>query len=287
MSVSPPPLYSRRELVRWTRYILREHGIRPREKLGQSFLVEPRVIREIGYWLSKLGIQRSMKIIEIGPGLGVITYYILGRRLNVVGIELDHRLVTVLHRILGGNIFFTLIHGDALHIPFLGEVVVSNVPFYISSELLVKIARENNVAGAILILQKDVVNRIAARPGTRDYGRLSVLLQLLFDIRPGGVYGRKCFYPEPDVDARVVVLVRRNMYTGIHSVIENLTRLVFTERRKKALTVISRKTGLDKKVLLNLGINEDTRVYQISPSTFLDIALKLSQEVGCSNGGAR
>ncbi len=267
-----PPIHSRRRLFEWTRSFLRDYDIYPRDRLSQSFLVNPRLLDEIGYWMDRLGVRVDEAVYEIGAGLGVITYYLVTRGYRVYAIEIDHRLTSLLAVLFRGYIGVVVVNADALEIPFTSSTIVSNTPFHISSDLLLKIARSNNVYRSILVLQRDVVQRIIAKPGTRDYGRLSIILQEIFDIEPGGVYPPSSFYPRPRVSAQVVVLVRRKRYNMIHYRLEEITRVLFTERRKKALKVICRKLGLDREFVRRLGVDEETRVYQLPPSLFIELA---------------
>lgn len=272
MSKEYPPIYSKRKLIQWTKLFLRKYNIRPKEWLSQSFLINPKMLHEIGYWLKKLLVKRDDTICEIGSGTGVITYYLVSNQYKVLAIEIDSKLVNAVYKVLGGLGRLVLINADALEIPFNCSIVVSNTPFHISSQLLLKIARSNNVLKAILVFQKDVVERIVAKPGTREYGRLSIIIQEIFDFREGSIYSSSSFYPRPKVSAQLIVLIRRNRYGVLHYRLEEITKILFSERRKKALTVISRKLGLSRSVARELGVDEKARIYQLSPKVFVRIA---------------
>jgi len=272
MSVEHPPIYSRKRLFLWTKSFLRKYNIRPKDGLSQSFIINPKMLYEIGYWLEKLSVSKNETIYEIGSGIGTITYYLVTREYKVLAIEVDSKLANASYEIFKRFKSVTLINADALEIPFNCNTIVSNTPFHISSQLLLKIARSNRVSKAILVFQKDVVERIVAKPGTKEYGRLSIIMQLIFELKLGSIYSPSSFYPKPKVSAQLIVLVRKNEYGLLHYKLEEITRILFTERRKKALSVISRKLGLSESVIREFGIDDKVRIYQLSPEVFVKIA---------------
>lgn len=272
MSVEYPPIYSRKGLFQWTKSFLRKYNIKPKDRLSQSFLINPKMLYEIGYWLEKLSVNRNETICEIGSGIGIITYYLVMNEYKVLAIDIDSKLVNASYKLFKRFKRVVLINADALEIPFNCNTIVSNTPFHISSQLLLKIARSNNVSRAILVFQKDVVERIVAKPGTKEYGRLSIIMQQVFDLKRGSIYSPSSFYPKPKVSTQLIVLVRKNEYGLLHYKLEEITRVLFTERRKKALSVISRKLGLSKSAIKELGIDDKVRVYQLSPEIFVKIA---------------
>lgn len=272
--INPPPLSSRRELLKWTIELLKEFSIRPRKKLSQNFVVEPRVVRDI---LSRT--PDNTRAIEIGTGLGVISYFLSRRRAYTIHYEVDERLGLAAELFLGK--LGTLVVSDALLHEWNMETIVSNAPYHITSDIIIKTCRSNSVERAVFVFQKDVVDRLLAKPGTREYGRITVLTNLLFDIEPGPVYPRSYFYPEPEVNSRLVVFMRKRPYDELFSVLEDVTRRLFHKRRKKAIKVIRDELGLHElKMLKELGIDELTRVYELSPSVILRLAEIVREQYG-------
>ncbi len=271
--LEPPPLTSRKKLLKWTISVLRKYGIRPRKKLSQSFVVDPLLIREVIGLAKKYCSRRT--IVEIGCGLGALTYYLAkdtsGR---VLGIEVDNKFFSVLKDLLNGSKNILLIHGDGLKTSIYGsKCIVSNTPYHISSDLIVSIARDNFVEKAVLVLQKEVVDRLLARPGSKSYGRLTVLVQSLFRVYSGGVYSPASFHPSPEVYSRVVVLERISSYSSVHEVLEEVTRVLFSMRRRRAYTVLSKKLCIEESVLASiLGDSIDRRVYELEPRVLMEIA---------------
>ncbi len=235
---SPPPLDSRRSLLRWTLNVLRLHGIRPSKRLSQSFVVEPSLIREVVDWVEEAG---PRAVVEIGAGLGTLTYYIALRAPRVYAVEVDPRLARVVEEVTRdlGNV--EVVVADALEHPLgMGDVAVSNAPYHITGPLIARVLRENSFKKAALLLQAEVASKILATPGSPEYGRLTVFVNYLARPVPGGVYHPSCFYPRPRVYSRLVYLERRRDYDERARVFEELARCLFNQINKMARKIARR-----------------------------------------------
>ena len=266
VTIDKPPLSSRRKLLHWTRDVLRKYGVRVKKKLSQSFVVDPTLVHDILGCASRY--CRSGCVEEIGSGLGVLTYYLSTRCCRVVAIEIDPLLSTISKEVASAP-HVVVVNADALSIPRCCKLVVSNTPYHVSSDIIVSIARENIVEKAVLVLQKEVVERLLARPGSREYGRLTVLVNTLFRLEAGRVYPPKTFYPEPEVYSRLIVFNRVREYSRLHARLEEVTRRLFSMRRKRVSTVVHRIYKLDTCALERLGIDSSKRVYQLCPEEFM------------------
>lgn len=251
-----------------------KYGIKPKDRYSQSFVVNPSLVLDIINELKSNVCKKS--VIEIGSGLGTITYY-LSLEKRVVAIEIDEKLAFVTRSIVEKK-NCVVVNADALQVDFSVECVVSNTPYHISSDLLVKIARENRVRKAVLVLQKEVVDRLTARPGTKNYGRLTILINLLFDVVKKKIYPPSYFYPRPQVYSQLIILERKRKYNNDIATLEEITRLVFSERRKKALRVLEKKLGLKTDELKNVGIDDSRRVYQLEPRVLMSIVELVKQK---------
>ncbi len=271
-AIDAPPLNSRTHLYKWTKRVLKAYNLRPRESMGQSFLINPKVARDFIAELRTHGVKPGELICEVGSGLGVITYALLSEKYRVLAIELDEKLAELTGLVTAGNPRAVVVNADALDLKYLCRVIVSNAPYYISSDLLIKVARESSVELALIVLQKEVVDRVCAKPSTREYGRLSIIIQLLFNAKPGAFYSPSDFYPRPKVVSRLLVLERKNPYTEIYRRVEELTRALFNERRKKAVKVIEKNLGLRRDDVESLGLSSEARVYQLPPQVFIELA---------------
>jgi 16S rRNA (adenine1518-N6/adenine1519-N6)-dimethyltransferase len=260
---------SRHGLTTWTKKILRENGFKPRKKLGQNFVVDPLLLREV-----VSNVDDGSDAIEVGCGIGTLSISLIEKTRLLLCIEIDERLCSIAKYIVEDARFIVL-NADALKTPFTRKILVSNVPYYITSDLLVKIARENTVEKAVLTLQREVAGRLVAKPGSEQYGRLTVLASIVFNIKLGNAYPPSSFYPKPEVSHRLVVLTRKRVYSEEVRALEEVTRLFFSQRRR-----------LFEKVLGELGIGlgelgsiasrlTGRRIYMIDPDSWLQLAIEL------------
>lgn len=255
-----PPLSSRTNLLKWTKNILSTYGIRPLRRLSQNFVIEPKIIIDI---LDAVGKNNNV-IIEIGAGLGTLTYHLAQYNKYVVAVEIDKRLEKVLSDLLPWNTDIVL--GDGLeHIIELYEgVIVSNLPYHITSPLIIKMLR-SKASKMVLLTQKEVALRLIAKPGSRDYGRLTIITQYIANVKLISVYSPDCFYPRPDVASALVVFKRKRMWDEKADLIENLTRCLFSEKNKLVLKVLKKCIGyvpieleknLEGKRVRDLSVND-------------------------------
>jgi len=220
------PLESTRSfLLSWTKTILRKHGVKPRRRFSQNFVVDPLLLREVTGYL-----ESEDYVLEVGCGLGTLSMALLSKTRRLLCIELDPRLCSIARDVVGKSEFI-VVNGDALKTPFTSRTLVSNLPYHITSELLVKTARENTVEKVVLTIQREVAERLTAPPGSKQYGRITILVSLLFNVKLGGVYPPSSFYPKPEVSHQVIVLTRKRRYTDEVRVVEDVTR-VFSLRGK-------------------------------------------------------
>lgn len=197
--------------IREVRALLGRHGFHFSKSLGQNFLVAgwvPRDIAEAG------GGDQSCGVLEIGPGIGCLTRELCQRCAKVVSVELDPALPPVLAETMAGVDNFTLISGDVLkldlpaladeHFRGLTPLVCANLPYNVASPILKVLVEARRFRTITVMVQREVALRLAARPGTGDYGVLSVFMQyhtrpeILFDVPP------ECFLPAPKVTSSVI-----------------------------------------------------------------------------------
>ncbi len=182
--------------------------MRPRKSWGQHFLVDYNIQRKI---LDLARIQPKDRVVEIGTGYGILTKGLLERGADVIGIELDRHLVQLLREEIPAASLLHLIEGDALRFPY-QEVqgpykVVANLPYYIATPLLFRLldARQH-ILLMVLMLQKEVADRMVASVGDKSYGALSVIVQFYADVQVAFPVLRSCFRPRPGIDSCVVTV---------------------------------------------------------------------------------
>jgi 16S rRNA (adenine1518-N6/adenine1519-N6)-dimethyltransferase len=190
-----------------TRAALEQLGLRPSRSLGQSFLVDQNIALLI---VSAAGLTLNDTVLEIGPGLGALTELMVERAGRVVAVEKDARLCEFLHGRFGRRRKLQLVHADALAVDlaaFAPFKVVANLPYAVSTPLLMRLV-ESPARPRLMVLtvQREVGDRLAARPGTKDYGALTLFTQLYYEARRAHVVAPGCFWPAPEVESAVMVL---------------------------------------------------------------------------------
>ena len=264
--------------------ILREHDLRPRKRLGQSFLSDPNILRKI---VGISGIERSDTVVEIGAGLGILTALIAGEARRVIALEVDRFLVPILRDELRdcGNV--DIVQADVLAYDFAAArppgrsekvKVIGNIPYNISSQIVLRLLQYRDVvSSAILMFQKEVAERLTAMPGTKAYGILSVLIGLYTDSDIRMSVSPSCFYPEPKVTSSVLRMSFRErplVDTGSDAFFRTVVRAAFSRRRKtllnnlKASPAIALPGGGIEEVLEALGIDAKRRAETLSASEF-------------------
>ncbi|MEM6512085.1 MAG: 16S rRNA (adenine(1518)-N(6)/adenine(1519)-N(6))-dimethyltransferase RsmA [Pseudomonadota bacterium] len=254
-------------------------GHRPRKRFGQHFLVDPGVIHAI---VDAIRPGAGDTLIEIGPGPGAITEPLARRAGALHLVELDRDLAAALRGAFADADSVHVHEADALNfdIAVAPRVrVVGNLPYNISTPLLFHLLEQReHIIDMHFMLQKEVVDRMAATPGSKTYGRLSVMLgchllvEPLFDVAP------ECFDPPPEVMSSVVRLIPRPEALSIVDP-AHLSRLVaaaFAQRRKTIRNALSELAGSDE--LANAGIDPSVRAEQISVESFIALSNKLSQK---------
>ena len=194
-----------------TQELIRKYNFKFSKSLGQNFLIDESVLTDI---VEGAEVNDEDLVIETGPGVGSLTAKLLCKAKKVVSIELDNDLIPILSQELGDNPNFTLIHNDALKVDF-NEIIgdeqsvklVANLPYYVTTPIIVKLLKEKyNFKSLTIMIQKEVAERMAAEPGNKDYGALSLLVQYYCNTKIVRRVAPSCFIPRPKVDSIVIRL---------------------------------------------------------------------------------
>ena len=267
--------------------ILQRHGFRFSKALGQNFLVNPTVCPRMA---QACGAGKGVGVLEIGPGIGVLTRELAAAAEKVTSIELDARLLPVLKETLAEFPNVSIIHGDVMKLD-LGElirqefpgmkiVVCANLPYYITSPVIMRLLEEDLPIDALTVMvQKEAAVRICAQPGTRECGAVSVAVQyysepeILFSVSRGS------FLPSPNVDSAVIRLRLRPDREKNPQKRGNFFRVVracFGQRRKTVLNSFSAGLSISKSetalLLQSAGIPENARAEQLTMEQFSNLA---------------
>ena len=196
------------------RILLGAHNIRPKKQLGQNFIIDPAFTKMI---VNRSGILPEDVVLEIGAGLGALTIPLARKAKKVFAVERDQQIIDILKReILASGLSNTVIIEKNIltfDIEVLAEnigrkiVVMGNLPYNISSQILVQLIKSRKVVSrAILMFQKELAQRISAQPNCKDYGRLTVMLRYCSDIKKLADAKAALFYPKPKVDSEILEL---------------------------------------------------------------------------------
>jgi 16S rRNA (adenine1518-N6/adenine1519-N6)-dimethyltransferase len=239
-------------------------GISPKRALGQNFLINPTVIERILFAVKSC---KAAHIVEIGPGLGALTEGLRVMVPSVQLIELDREFAKS-WRDQGLSVF----EGDALQLDWeglelpLGTVLVSNLPYQISARITIdRSVKPDSIRHMVLMFQKEVAERITGKPGSKDYGFLSVVAQQAWKVEKVVDANAASFYPAPRVSSRVL------KFTRIKPLPEDFVEFVkraFENRRK---LMLKNFPGLEPEFLLQLGewgLGEKVRAEELSPDQF-------------------
>lgn len=215
--------------------VIRKYKISACRKLGQNFLINDSICSRIA---ALADITPDDKLLEVGPGLGSLTRFLLKYPFHSLTlVEKDQRFLNILleeYPELQNKINIRLLYQDALKFQISGvNKIVSNLPYNIGTELLISWLEQENLPNKmVLMLQKEVVMRITAKEGTKDYGRLSIITQSLYNCKKEFDISPACFTPAPAVTSSVISLVKKENVNIDIGKLSSITRCLFSNRRK-------------------------------------------------------
>lgn len=242
------------------RDLLRTYEVFPKKKLGQNFLVDRNILAKIA---DSCDINDQDYLLEIGPGLGVLTQELAQRAYGVLAVELDYRLKPVLTCLAGETDNIKLIFNDILKLDIEAEMdrafqgqgfdaykVCANIPYNITTPIIFKLL-ENcpRMTSATLMMQKEVGERLVAAPGGKNYGRLTVMADYYAHPELIMHISRNCYYPRPEVDSVVIKLTRSSQPIArvcSESAFRDFVAASFQKRRKTILNIASEFFGTNK-----------------------------------------
>lgn len=197
-----------------TQHILNRFKLRADKKLGQNFLIDENVVRQI---VAAAELSEADTVLEVGPGIGTLTQGLAESKARVVAVELDTRLLPVLATTLNGYDNVRVVHGDILKVNIMEEVgapsfkVCANLPYYITTPIIFALLEKRlPMERLVAMVQKEVAERMAAQPGGKEYGALSVAIQYYTEPEIAFIVPPTSFIPAPAVDSAVIVCKRRS-----------------------------------------------------------------------------
>lgn len=245
----------------------------PRKRFGQNFLQDQAIIHKI---IECINPQKDIKIVEIGPGLAALTEPLINKVGHIDVVELDRDIITHLTKKFTAQ-QITIHNGDALKADFSFNNtpirVVGNLPYNISTPILFYLSQFSNIKNMVFMLQKEVVERICAKPNSSDYGKLTIMLQYKFKCRYLLDVPPESFYPAPKVDSAIVSLTPRTDYDFSQVNEEQLNIVVskaFNQRRK---TISNSLKGLiTTEQLASIGIDLKSRAENVTIEQYIQLS---------------
>ena len=274
-----------------TKAVLERHGFTFKKSFGQNFLTDTNILQKI---VDTAEIDDQVNVIEIGPGIGALTEFLAERAAEVMAFEIDHRLVPILADTLRDFDNVTVVNEDILKVdlaqhiqnfknPDLPIKVVANLPYYITTPILMHLIESGiPFSEFVVMMQKEVADRISAQPNTKAYGSLSIAVQYYMTAKVAFIVPRTVFVPAPNVDSAILKMVRRPepaVAVEDESFFFKISKASFTHRRK---TLWNNLTGYfgkteevkDKltKALNQAGLSPSVRGEALSLEEFASLA---------------
>lgn len=257
----------------WIAQTMKEESLNFRKRFGQNFLIDDNALDRI---VDSLELEEGSNVLEIGPGLGALTERLVDKDINLIAVEIDRDLASILERDFKEE-NFQLIVEDVLKLELsqLPEplIVLGNLPYYITSAIIMLFLESDlEIEHLVFMMQKEVADRLLAEPGSKDYGILSLITQLygrvekLFDV------GKNCFMPAPKVESTVVRIRPRNEEVNPRTI--EIIKAAFSLRRKTLLNSLA--TSFEKEeirlALEKSKISPSIRAENLSLEDFLRIS---------------
>ena len=255
-----------------------------KKSLGQNFLKDKNVLMKI---IDAIDVKEDDLVIEIGPGQGALTKYLKLYHANLICYEVDTRVRKYLDKFQDNKT--NIIYEDFMKRYFLLDIakvkhnklyVIANLPYYITSPIIEKIIESKaNVSGMVFMVQKEVADRFGAKPGSKDYGYMTVYLNYFYDVEKLFFVDRKCFDPVPNVDSAVIRFTKKEEKPEVKNeeLFFRLIKEAFHMKRKNIRNNL-RSYDLEKieKILTKYDLTLQDRAENISLNCFVDIANELS-----------
>lgn len=269
------------------------HGFKFSKSLGQNFLTDKNIIDEI---VDGADIGPDDLVIEIGPGIGVITYEAAQLARNVIAVEIDKSLLPILEETLGEFDNVRVINEDILKLD-LNEVIeeenaqnvkiMGNLPYYITTPIIMKILEDGVKADSITIMmQKEVADRIKAGPGNKIYGALSVAVQYYCTVDKVANVPRSVFVPQPNVDSIVLRLnIRKEKAVQVEDekLFFDCVKAGFGQRRKTLLNSLQNVKGITKEIVIEsldaAGVESSRRAETLTLEEFARVANEVKKRL--------
>ena len=257
--------------------LLKKYELSPNKKLGQNFLIDENVVRKIILFSQTEG----KEVIEIGAGPGTLTIYLAKTAQKVFAVEIDKKILNVLKEVCQNLSNVQIVNSDFLELNVKNLTkgnkiyVVGNLPYYVTSQILFKLFEEREcIEKFTIMVQKEVAQRLLAKPGTKEYGNLTVAMNFYCEIEDYFYVSKNVFYPKPEVDSTVL---RARFKIEKPNIDEKkffkIVHACFSTRRKTILNALSNQLDIAKdelkKIIHMAGLDENLRAEDLSLDDYI------------------
>lgn len=279
-----------------TQSIMRKNKIFAKKCFGQNFLIDDNILESI---VTSSNVDKDDLVIEIGPGLGNLTHYILQTGAKVIAFEIDNDMIDILNDRFNGNEKLQIQNLDILKANLneykkdvKGNIrVIANLPYYITTPIIFKLlGYKEKIASITVMVQKEVADRIASKPGSKEYGVLTINTNYQADVEKLFNVPNTSFIPAPNVTSAVIKITpnkEKEISLGIKDgkIFEELVKKAFSERRKKMANSLANcglcgltKTEIEE-IIKNVDLKETVRAEEVSVETFAKLANEIADRV--------
>lgn len=262
--------------------LIKKYEVRAKKRFSQNFLTPQPTLEKI---IATLSPHQNDVVLEIGPGLGVMTALLASCVQRVFAVDLDQEMLAIAQQEFGEIKNITWLQQDFLtyDLPHNINKVLGNIPYEITSQIIFKLIESRSaLQSAVLLMQKEVAERICAKPRSKDYGILSVQCQALANVKKCFDVSAKSFIPAPKVDSSVVLFEFNNTLVSEtkRSAFQRLVRSAFAQRRKILKTSLNKQSFFSseqaEKIWAELGILPTARAEELSVEQFVSLLQALS-----------
>ncbi len=245
--------------IQTTKYLLDKYQLLAKRSLGQNFIVDSNIIDRL---IAHAKLDKDTAVIEIGPGLGALTQQLIETAGQVTSIEIDQNMVEILKEMFFDKENFTLIHSDILDLNlesliknldknYKRVMIVANLPYYITSEILLKLFKlENKVDSVMLMVQREFAQRLTADKNTKEYRTLTVLSKTFYDSKIVMKISKHVFYPRPNVDSAIILMKSKNVEINDSDELMKFVEMCFVQKRKTIYNNL--KINLEEQLVLKI-----------------------------------
>lgn len=274
-----------------TQAIMNQFGINTKKSLGQNFLADINILKNI---VAAGDVQKTDNVVEIGPGIGALTEQLARAAKQVVAFEIDDRLIPVLDHTMAPYDNVTIVHNDILKVDLEKEFakqfedvtaplkLVANLPYYITTPILMQVLQSGiHFDNIVVMMQKEVADRLSAEPGTKDYGSLTLAVQYRMNAKLAFTVSRTAFVPNPNVDSAIISLTPREplaIQPRDEKRLFELFKIGFVMRRKtlwnNLTTAFGKGEAMQAKLtaaLAAIDLDPRTRAEKLSLERFVEL----------------